>query len=79
MRSLAVPNLYHFGSNRPALASVFVIAIQAAVPGTCEIPDLGLDSMLGLCLHIVFTTLSLGLYPTAIQAVILAHVPCMSS
>lgn len=68
MRSLAVPNLHHFGSNQPVLASVFVIAIQAAMPGTCEVPDLRLDSMLGLCLHIAVTTLSLGLYPTAQQA-----------
>lgn len=74
VRSLAVPNLHHFGSKQSALASVVVIAIQTAVPGTCEIPDLRLDSMLGLCLHIAITTLSLGLYPTAKQAVVLAHV-----
>lgn len=74
MRSLAAPNLHHFGSNKPALVSVVVIAIQAAVPGTCEIPDLSLDCMLGLCLHIAITTLSLGLYPTAKQAVVLARV-----
>lgn len=74
VRSLAVPNLHHFGSNKPALGSVVVIAVQAAEPGTCEIPDLRLDSKLGLCLHIAITTLSLGLYPTAKQAVVLAHV-----
>lgn len=73
VRSLAVPNLHRFGSNQPTLASVVVIAFQAAVPGTCEIPDLRLDSMLELCLHIAVTTLSLGLYPTVIQGVVLAH------
>lgn len=55
------------GSNQPALASVVVIVIQAAVPDTCEIPDLRLDSILGLCLNTAVTVLSLGLCPTAKQ------------
>lgn len=44
------------------------------MPGTCEIPDLRLDSTLGLCLHVAVTALSLGLCPTAKQAVVLARV-----